>query len=128
VDKFKPGKCKWIATEIGFVNPDLPSTSSPLVQAVIEGFQAYYGTPGSEDTQRIDLWCWTVKGQPYPYRCGAFPLYLRPASINPRLEQMVPTEARSQVEKVNSHPDKSDFLVNFHNYDALLERAGSHAQ
>jgi hypothetical protein len=125
VDKFKEGKCKWVATDIGFVNPDLPSTSSPLVEPVIEGFHAYHGMPGSEDTQRIDLWCWTVKGQPYPYGCGPFPLYPRPASLKPQLDAMVASEARSQVNKVNSHPNRSDFQINFHNYDALLERAGS---
>jgi hypothetical protein len=126
VDKFKVGKCKWMATEIGFVNPDLPATSSPLVHPVIEGFQAYHGTPGAEGTQRIDLWCWTVKGQPYPYGCGPFPLYPRPGSLKPQLDAMVPSEARSQVTKVNSHPEKSDFQINFHNYDALVERAGAH--
>jgi hypothetical protein len=125
VDKFKEGKCKWMATDIGFVNPDLPSTSSPLVEPVIEGFHAYHGMPGSEDTQRIDLWCWTVKGQPYPYGCAPFPLYPRPPSLKPQLDAMVATEARSQVDKVNSHPDRSDFQINFHNYDTLLERANS---
>ena len=128
VDKFKVEKCKWMATEIGFVNPDLQSTSSPLVHPVIEGFHAYNGMPGAEDTQRIDIWCRTVKSQPVPYVCGPFPVYPMLASTRSALEAIVPSEIRSEVTSVNAHSDKSDFQINFHNYDALIEHAATHVQ
>lgn len=125
VDKFKNGKCRWTATEIGFIGLDTPGASSPLIFPIVEGFHAYHGMPGAENTQRIDVWCWTAKSQPNPYTCGPFLLYSRSAGIEPRLEAAVPSEARTQVTKVNAHPDMTDFQINFHNYDALLERAGS---
>lgn len=128
VDKFKEGKCKWMATEIGFVNPDFQSTSSPLVHPVIEGFHAYNGMPGAEDIQRIDIWCRTVKSQPVPYSCGPFYVYPNLASTRSALEAIVPNEARTPATKVNSHPDKLDFQINFHNYDALIKRAGNQPQ
>ena len=128
VDKYKVEKCKWMATEIGFVNLDLRSTTSPLVHPVIEGFDAYYGMPGAEDIQRIDIWCRTFKSQSDPYVCGAFSAYPMLASTRFSLEAIVPSEARSPDTKVNSHPDKLDFQINFHNYDALVERADMQRQ
>jgi hypothetical protein len=128
VDKFKVDKCKWMATEIGFVNQDLRSTSSPLVHPVIEGFDAYNGVPGAEDIQRIDIWCRTFKTQSDPYVCGAFSAYPMLSSTRSAFEAIVPSDARATATKVNSHPDKLDFQINFHNYDALVERAGMQPQ
>jgi hypothetical protein len=128
VDKFKPDKCQWMATEIGLVNVDLPKTSRPLVNTVIEGFSPYHGIsntygPRLEGLLRIDLWCRTYKNQPVTYGCDSFPIYPRPASIKPQLEAIVPSESRSIYTTATAHGDSPAFQINFHNYDALLERA-----